>query len=69
MPRKKGKKKGRYPPAGATAAAFSEVKANEPGVVGKTRKKFGKKRAAKQKVAIALSKARKASGMRRYKST
>ena len=38
--------------------AFSEVKHNTPRVVKKTRKKFGAKRARKQKVAIALSKAR-----------
>lgn len=43
-----------------TAAAFHEVKHNEPKVVAHTRKKFGATDAAKQKVAIALSKARKA---------
>lgn len=40
------------------AAAFREVNRNEPGVVQSTRRKFGARRAAKQKVAIALSKAR-----------
>lgn len=39
---------------------FGEVFAKEPAVVKSTRAKFGAKRAAKQKVAIALSKARKA---------
>jgi hypothetical protein len=43
-----------------TAAAFHEVKHNEPRIVGHTRRKFGASDAAKQKVAIALSKARKA---------
>lgn len=41
-------------------AAFHEVKHNEPKIVGHTRRKFGATDAAKQKVAIALSKARKA---------
>ena len=40
--------------------AFREVYANEPAVVGDTRAKFGAKRAQRQKVAIALSKARRA---------
>ncbi len=38
-------------------AAFSEVNRNEPKAVAKTRKKHGGKRAKKQKIAIALSKA------------
>lgn len=42
------------------AAAFHEVSTNEPGIVAHTRAKYGSRRAAKQKVAIALSKARKA---------
>ena len=41
-------------------AAFHEVYENEPSAVASTRKKFGGERARKQKVAIALSKARKA---------
>lgn len=39
------------------SAAFSEVKRDEPAIVSKTRKKSGKAAAARQKVAIALSKA------------
>lgn len=39
-------------------AAFHEVYANEPAIVAKTRKKKGAKVAEKQKIAIALSKAR-----------
>jgi hypothetical protein len=38
-------------------AAFREVNRNEPKAVAKTRKKHGRKRAKKQKIAIALSKA------------
>lgn len=40
--------------------SFAEVFGNEPKIVGQTRAKFGAKRAAKQKIAIALSKARRA---------
>lgn len=40
--------------------AFREVKKNEPRVVAKTRKKKGPAAARRQKVAIALSKAREA---------
>ena len=39
--------------------AFKEVKENPPKILKKTAKKHGKKRAQKQKVAIALSKAGK----------
>jgi hypothetical protein len=39
---------------------FREVMYNEPKIVAKTRKKKGSKAAKKQKVAIALSKARAA---------
>ena len=39
--------------------AFKEVKENEPKIVGQTRRKKGKKAAEKQKIAIALSKARR----------
>lgn len=42
------------------SAAFHEVHADEPAIVGHTRAKFGAKRATAQKTAIALSKARKA---------
>ena len=38
--------------------AFAEVFKNEPSSVSETRKKKGKKAAQKQKIAIALSKAR-----------
>ena len=38
-------------------AAFKEVKKNPPKILAKTRKKSGKKKAEKQKIAIALSKA------------
>ncbi len=40
-------------------AAFREVNRNEPKIVAKTRRKKGAKAAQKQKVAIALSKARR----------
>jgi hypothetical protein len=40
-------------------AAFKEVNRNEPKAVTKTRKKHGKRRAQKQKIAIAYSKAGK----------
>lgn len=40
-------------------AAFHEVTHNPPAQLAKTRKKFGPVRAEKQRVAIALSKARK----------
>lgn len=46
----------------AIEAAFREVNANEPKIVAKTRRKKGAKAAQKQKVAIALSKARRANG-------
>jgi hypothetical protein len=52
MPKKKPSKK-------KLAKAFKEVFADEPEIVKKTRKKKGKKAAKRQKVAIALSKARK----------
>lgn len=42
-----------------TQRTFHEVFNNEPGIVGHTRKKFGAKRAKAQKIAIALSKARR----------
>jgi len=43
-----------------TAEAFHEVYSNEPAIVAKTRRKSGAVAARKQKVAIALSKARRA---------
>jgi len=43
---------------GKVKAAFREVYQDEPAAVGKTRRKFGEDRALKQKIAIALSKAR-----------
>ena len=45
---------------GRVAAAFHEVSENEPSIVGKTRAKFGVARANRQRIAIALSKARAA---------
>lgn len=39
--------------------AFKEVKDNPPKILSKTAKKYGKKRAEKQKIAIALSKSGK----------
>lgn len=44
----------------AVEAAFSEVHANPPSVLAKTRKKKGAGAARKQSIAIALSKARQA---------
>ena len=46
-------------------SAFREVAAREPGAVRRTRRKFGAKRARRQRVAIALSKARRAGRRRR----
>lgn len=48
-----------YPKKEKVKAAFDEVSKNEPKIVAHTRAKFGAKDAQKQKVAIALSKARK----------
>jgi len=45
------------------ARAFSEVKRNEPAIVGKTRRKKGAAAARRQKEAIALSKARRRGSM------
>ena len=45
---------------GKVSAAFHEVYASEPAIVGRTRRKFGAARAGRQKVAISLSKARRA---------
>lgn len=46
-------------PEGALASAFHEVSHNTPAIVKHTAKKYGKARAEKQRVAIALEKARK----------
>ena len=59
------KPKARYSPKSAkgratVAAAFHEVEADEPGIVGTTRRKKGAAAAGRQKTAIALSKARRA---------
>lgn len=50
---------GKRPPARAIEEAGHEMKKNPPKQLKKTAKKFGKKRARKQAVAIMLSKARK----------
>lgn len=57
----KGRKKtGRsLPPRTDIALAGHEVKTNPPGVLAKTRKRFGAKRAEAQRKAIILSKARR----------
>jgi hypothetical protein len=47
------------PSPGMLSAAFDEVHKKTPAVVKHTAAKFGKKRAEKQRVAIALSKARR----------
>lgn len=51
----------RYPSKGAIESAGHEMKQNPPKQLAKTQKKFGKKKARKQAVAIMLSKARKGS--------
>ncbi len=48
-----------YPAKGAIEAAGHEMKMNPPSQIKKTAKKFGKKKARKQAVAIMLNKARK----------
>lgn len=57
--------KARYSPRSAKGRAkirdaFNEVETDEPAVVGATRRKKGARAARKQKVAIALAKARRA---------
>jgi len=47
------------PAPGMLSSAFREVHANPPAIVKHTAKKFGAKRAEKQRTAIALSKARR----------
>ncbi len=49
----------RYPPKAAIEEAGHEMKKNPPRQLAKTAKKFGKKKARAQKVAIMLNKARK----------
>ena len=44
------------------AAAFHELKENPPKILAKTRKKEGAAQANRQRIAIGLSKARKAGG-------
>ena len=56
---KQGTKSGSYPRSSAIEHAGHEMKVNPPRQLAKTAKKFGKKRAQKQKIAIMLSKARK----------
>lgn len=56
---KQGKNAGSYPSHSKIEAAGHEMKENPPKQLAKTAKKFGKKRARKQKIAIMLSKARK----------
>ena len=46
------------PSPGMLSSAFREVHANPPAVVKSTAKKYGAKRAEKQRIAIALNKAR-----------
>jgi len=47
------------PSPGMLSSAFREVHAKTPAIVKHTAEKFGKKRAEKQRVAIALNKARR----------
>ena len=49
------------PSPGMLSSAFREVHANPPAVVKQTARKYGAKRAEKQRTAIALSKARRSS--------
>jgi hypothetical protein len=51
----------RYPPKAAIEEAGHEMKMNKPAIVKHTEKKFGKKRARRQAVAVMLNKARKGS--------
>lgn len=56
---KQGAKSGSYPSKVSIEKAGHEMKMNPPAAVAHTSKKFGKKRARKQAIAIMLSKARK----------
>lgn len=49
----------------AQTRAFDELEKNPPRILAKTRKKSGKKAADKQRVAIALAKARRATRRKR----
>lgn len=50
---------GKAAPKEGVKRAFDEMKKNPPRILAKTKKKFGAEKAGKQKVAIAMSKARK----------
>lgn len=50
---------GKKPAKDKVKAAADEMEANPPAILAKTAKKSGAKQAAKQKIAIMLSKARK----------
>lgn len=52
----------KYPSPTAIEAAGHEIKTNPPKILRHTAKKFGKADARKQRVAIMLSKARRAEG-------
>lgn len=51
-----------YPAKAKIEAAGREMKANPPKILARTTRKFGKEDAKKQRVAIMLSKARRAGG-------
>lgn len=60
MPHKSGYGKQGSKTKSILKKTFGEVFANEPKIVAKTRAKKGEKQAMKQKVAISVSKARRA---------
>lgn len=60
MPQHFKGKKGKARTRALVEHAFSEVKSDEPSIVGKTRRKKGAAAAERQETAIALSKARAA---------
>jgi hypothetical protein len=55
----RGAKKGRYPSPGRIEKAGHELKEDPPAVLAKTKRKFGKARADRQRIAIMLNKARR----------
>lgn len=55
---KQGKNAGSYPSKPSIQKAGHEMKENPPKQLAKTARKFGKKKAKKQKIAIMLNKAR-----------
>lgn len=57
-PHTQGRKAGSYPPPASIERAGHEIKQNPPKQLDSTKKKFGKKRARKQKIAMMLNKAR-----------